>query len=351
MLRPRAVVLALTLVAFGAVTAGASEAEARARAASSAKKRAKPAGAKAPARAEKKADKAASKKGAKPAAAGKKKRNGRTASRSEAQASTPRRAATLSILPGVILCPEDMVAVAGRVCVDRFETSLVDRDTGAGWSPFYTPDAERVLAVRRFYDELRGRTPPAALASLMPLPPAPHGAIEPASISVGGAIPQGYLSADQADVACRNVGKRLCSESEWLTACRGEAQRDFPYGDRYVHGACNVYRESHPTALLHGNAARYHDDPRNGLVTVAGRTLAQPTGSSAACASRWGDDAVFDMVGNLDEWVADTGGVFVGGFYSRANRSGCFARVSNHPRAYSDYSTGTRCCKDPALEG
>jgi hypothetical protein len=119
---------------------------------------------------------------------------------------------------------------------------------------------------------------------------------------------------------------------------------------RYEHGACNVWREHHPSALLHGNAARYHDDPRNHLVELDGRPLLRATGATSSCASRWGDDAVFDMVGNLDEWVADEGGTFVGGFFSRATRAGCFARVSSHVASYSDYSTGARCCRDPLAE-
>lgn len=241
-----------------------------------------------------------------------------------------------------------MVAVAGRVCVDRFETSVVDGANGAAWSPFYTPDLAHARVVAAFYEDLRARRAPSSLATLVPLPALPEALIAPRAASLASVVPQGYLSGEQADALCRAAGKRLCTESEWLTACRGEERRDFPYGDRYEHGTCNVWREDHPSSMLHGNAARYHDDPRNGLLEVAGRTLAQPTGASPRCASRWGDDAIYDMVGNLDEWIADPSGVFVGGFYSRASKAGCLARVSNHVRAYSDYSTGTRCCADPA---
>ena len=276
-------------------------------------------------------------------------RAGRRTSRTvvEAPASSP-RAGTLTILPRTISCPPDMVAVAGRVCVDRFETTVVDGATGATWSPFYTPDVARARGVAAFYEELRARRGPTSLATLVPLPPLPATLTAPRAASVPSVVPQGYLSGEQADALCRAAGKRLCTESEWLTACRGEQRRDFPYGDRYEHGTCNVWREDHPSSMLHGNAARYHDDPRNGLLEAGGRTLAQPTGASPRCASRWGDDAIFDMVGNLDEWIADPSGVFVGGFYSRASRAGCLARVSNHVRAYSDYSTGTRCCADPS---
>ena len=257
----------------------------------------------------------------------------------------PPRALPLAIVAADIECPSDMVAVAGRVCVDRFETSIVDAATGAAWSPFYTPDLERARAVFDFY--AKPDAPPTFLGNAPALPEPPRLTVRAKARSVSGVLPQGYLSANQAEAACNAAGKRLCSEAEWVTACRGEAQRDFPYGDRYEQGRCNVYRESHPSAMLHDNAARYHDDPRNHLVEIGGRPFLQQTSAESRCASRWGDDAVFDMVGNLDEWVSDASGVFVGGFYSRGTRSGCLSRVSAHERGYSDYSTGARCCKNP----
>ncbi len=70
------------------------------------------------------------------------------------------------------------------------------------------------------------------------------------------------------------------------------------------------------------------------------------TGGAQTCASRWGSDAVFDMVGNLDEWVEHEKGVFKGAFYARGSKGGCDAVVGNHAHTYFDYSTGARCCRD-----
>jgi formylglycine-generating enzyme required for sulfatase activity len=71
----------------------------------------------------------------------------------------------------------------------------------------------------------------------------------------------------------------------------------------------------------------------------------QKTGASADCTSQWAQDAIHDMVGNLDEWVESEDGLFVGGFYSRGTREGCDAAVSSHPPEYYDYSLGARCCR------
>lgn len=265
--------------------------------------------------------------------------------RLEATQTSP-RAPVLSILDRAILCPDDMVAVAGRVCVDRYEMRLVDATTQTAWSPFYAPNADRASRAFGFYS-----TTPAAtsLGATFPIPLFPGTPGKLAAVSAPAEVPQGYMNRDDAARACDAAGKRLCSESEWVTACMGEARTEFPYGRRYEQDTCNVFRETHPSFELHGTASRYHDDPRNGLVEAGGRPLLLATGSLPACASRWGDDAIFDMVGNLDEWVDGGSGVFVGGFYSRGSRSGCYARISSHAAAYSDYSTGGRCCKDPGV--
>jgi hypothetical protein len=52
------------------------------------------------------------------------------------------------------------------------------------------------------------------------------------------------------------------------------------------------------------------------------------------------------MVGNLDEWVQDETGTFVGGFYARGSKQGCEAKIASHSPLYLDYSIGTRCCRD-----
>jgi hypothetical protein len=106
-----------------------------------------------------------------------------------------------------------------------------------------------------------------------------------------------------------------------------------------------VFREAHPAAILHNDASIGHLDPRLNLVKGPEGPLLRTTGATARCASKWGDDVIYDMVGNLDEWVDDAAGAFHGGFYARATRAGCDARISTHPRAYADYSLGVRCCK------
>ncbi|MEM1127428.1 MAG: SUMF1/EgtB/PvdO family nonheme iron enzyme [Bacteroidota bacterium] len=160
-----------------------------------------------------------------------------------------------------------------------------------------------------------------------------------------GVVPQGYISADMAARACQTAGKRLCTSPEWLRACQGSVPTAYPYGEAYAEAACNEGRAQHPVIELFGDAAdwsrRQMNDPR--LNQLPG-SLA-PTGSFPACVS---GEGLYDLHGNLHEWVADAEGTFRGGFYVDAtiNGPGCSYRTTAHGRGYHDYSTGFRCCTD-----
>jgi hypothetical protein len=240
-----------------------------------------------------------------------------------------------------------MVAVAGRFCIDRFEGTLVDASSDVLLSPYYPPDPRAAEELFQSWSRARDAAPEGSLGHLVPVPPVVVTNGRPKAVSAPGLVPSGYLSELAARDACDAANKRLCSEPEWVTACRGERQTTFPYGGRYEQGRCNVFREDHPARLLHGSASTGHLDPRLNLLALDGEPLLRATGETTACASAWGGDRIYDMVGNLDEWIDDPEGTFVGGFYSRATRSGCDSRISTHPAGYADYSTGVRCCRDP----
>ena len=248
-------------------------------------------------------------------------------------------------------CPPGMLRVDGRFCVDKWEASLVDKRTKMPLSPYYPPDRKLAVRLAEIWETERFEHG-GPKAQTTPLPPLPawqreHDA-EPMAQSRSGVKPNGYLSSILAERACKNAGKRLCRLDEWRTACQGDARRKYPYGDTYIQGACNVFRSSHPAVVLHDNASIGHFDPRLNLVVEEnGDPLLRLTGATPRCRSAWGEEAAYDMNGNLDEWVEDEHGRFVGGFFSRSRRDGCEISVTNHERSYSDYSIGTRCCWTP----
>lgn len=246
-----------------------------------------------------------------------------------AEASEPRRAR----------CPSEM-AFTGGACVDRWEARLLKRSDDGSLAPF-APHARPTGG--KFVAESRA-----------------------------GVRPQAYISRTEAASACENAGKRLCSVSEWYGACRGEANTLYPYGTTYVAGRCNVGKP-HLLSILHGKDpyAWSYDGAFNDPALDQKPGFLAGTGEYSGCVTGAG---VFDLVGNLHEWVADrvdpsiieklpltpgirqrvqrnTGkGVFMGGFFSTTNQhgDGCAFVTMAHEPAYHDYSTGFRCCKDPS---
>lgn len=246
-------------------------------------------------------------------------------------------------------CPSDMVLAAGAYCIDRYEVHLVDASQGRDLSPHYPPSKHHSVSLyERWHQE--AAAPRGILGKTLSLPAPPAFQLdedfEPRAASSPGVLPAGYLTMGLAEMACKNAGKRLCSREEWVTACRGERGAPFPYGPEYEPGACNVHREHHPAQLLHGNSSRNHLDPRLNLTHDGHGPLLRPTGGTERCVSSWGNDGIYDMVGNLDEWIADPEGTFLGGFYARATKLGCDASIELHAPGYMDYSLGTRCCHD-----
>src|SRR5207247_6504937 len=126
---------------------------------------------------------------------------------------------------------------AGRVCIDQYEGAIVARAEDGGESPwpYYEPLDDADAAFR--------------------------------AIPARGIQPQGYISAEQAQGACRASGKRLCTFDEWTAACRGRPDHDnlYPYGDTYEPGACNEGKPS-PIVTLFGPNPTYSsaelNDPR-----------------------------------------------------------------------------------------
>jgi formylglycine-generating enzyme len=262
----------------------------------------------------------------------------------------PSASVPVSVLEPKGVCPPEMVLVDRGYCVDRWEGILVDKKSMRRLSPYYPVPKRYVSLVRKRWERQRLEVGDAK-ARAMPLPPVAkwqeEEEPEPMAMSFAAQVPNGYVSGVVAKKACENAGKRLCEYREWVHACMGQEQRQFPYGEEYHTGSCNIYRTTHPASRLHKDPTRGHLDPRLNLVSDKDGTLLRLTGATKTCRSRWNKDAISDMNGNVDEWIAHEKGRFLGGFFSRAKRDGCKSSVSAHPKEYFDYSLGVRCCWSP----
>jgi formylglycine-generating enzyme required for sulfatase activity len=159
-------------------------------------------------------------------------------------------------------------------------------------------------------------------------------------------VPQGYISAAQADRACKAASKRLCQPVEWRAACGGSQGFAFPYGPTRAPGKCKdsgakPMLQFHAETMSRGWGRAELNDPRNNQLEGG---LAR-TGASPECVNDYG---AFDMVGNLHEWTSDPNGTFQGGYWLDTSQhgEGCAYRTIAHAFDYHDYSTGFRCCAD-----
>jgi hypothetical protein len=266
-------------------------------------------------------------------------------------------------------CPENMALVAPpgsedrAFCIDKWEASLVEVATDGSEKPYphYLPvDGHAVRAV-----------------------------------SEPGVFPQGYVSELQAEDSCAASGKRLCVEREWKVACMGPTRTTFPYGADRRPGVCHDTGRSAVVAVFGAKAVAASPVPQwmkkkkgtgakssakaknkskkppsparssgkpasveasvwtqlnNPLLGQVDGALAR-TGDHEGCVNGFG---VYDMVGNIHEWVHGdarrTNGTFAGGYYldTAKNGDGCNYRTTAHAHDYHDYSTGFRCCSDPS---
>jgi hypothetical protein len=235
-------------------------------------------------------------------------------------------------------CPTDGMTRIGRFCIDRYEATLFVVDGDGGASPFE--------------HNLR-----------------PEAGVRYEARSIAGVLPQAYISRVEAKAACAVAGKRLCTMREWRRACEGKRGTTYPYGQHARRGRCNSGKD-HLLALRYGSDPRRwkYDENFNDPALDAEPGFLARTGEHEGCTA--GDEGVFDLVGNLHEWVGDTvdqdfvdrleaeeverhdqpwkdgNGVFLGGFFSTTDQHGpgCTFTTIAHEPTYHDYSVGFRCC-------
>jgi sulfatase modifying factor 1 len=165
-----------------------------------------------------------------------------------------------------------------------------------------------------------------------------------------GGHPTWMVSWYDAQATCASLGKRLCYESEWVSACEGPEKLPFPYGHARDNTKCNIDNSWIQPSL----ADMYSKDPQTRLIELSRLDQSAPSGAMEGCVSGFG---VRDMTGNFDEWVtldqrvddkSDWAGL-KGGAWGHV-RNACRPMTTSHPPDFTYYFIAFRCCRE-ALGG
>ncbi len=232
-----------------------------------------------------------------------------------------------------------------------------------------------------------------------------------ASKSVASLIPASCITFEKAKELCEKADKRICKKSEWLTACKGGFYGDptskklsedqdygvyfheykFPYTsasatklkpvpEKYIAGVCNdltyaktknQYNPSDTTSIAceKGDKRKIFSTPAGSLYGEGGlpgcwasRTFTINSEISGVAPGTYSyidifdQDStylgIFDMSGNLYEWVEDDEGkgVAIGGSFNSDKESqlicdeSAIDKSKDPNKAYPD--VGFRCCRD-----
>ena len=162
-------------------------------------------------------------------------------------------------------------------------------------------------------------------------------------------MPTGNFSYYTCQKTCQQRGKRLLTHLEWKTACLGtnpqkcNINRDHPVLRKQAKRSSWYFKKVN---CKKGNNA-WKECLKDPSLNKQSATL--EANKKSGCKSKYG---VYNMVGNLGEWVDDNrrrrgqySGRFNGGLYPQKKSSCSYSTTSHHP-SYADYSIGCRCGKN-----
>ena len=232
-------------------------------------------------------------------------------------------------------CPQDMVWVEGDYCPEPKQVCLEHH-------PEYVRNhrkSERCLEYEQPVQcESKNRTAMSYCVDRFEWP------------NQAGEKPRVLTQWGEAQQRCESVGKRLCTETEWVFACEGEESLPYTYGYRRDPTACVIDRlyVARQVGLSRWEHCQTSEKCSAEFARLDQR---EPAGRFAQCVSPFG---VHDMNGNANEWVSLPGEQYPersglkGGWWGPV-RDRCRPTVRFHHEDDWGYEVGFRCCQSAEL--
>ena len=198
-----------------------------------------------------------------------------------------------------LACPDGMVPIERRFCIDKFEASRPD-------ATIYSEGYDSSFAASR-----------------------------------PGVIPWRVENNAEAADACQAAGKSLCTEDQWFTACQGPAETVYGYGNEYDPPICNGI-DTYCFCDADQACGERDPCPYPYCYGDCGASFrVEPTGHFADCTNDYG---VFDMNGNVWEHVLDGDETRIRGGAYNCSDSKTLHRCDYIPGNWEPSARGFRCC-------
>jgi formylglycine-generating enzyme len=163
-----------------------------------------------------------------------------------------------------------------------------------------------------------------------------------------GERPEVMNDFPHAQRLCAGQGKRVCTETEWTTACEGPTYKPYPYGYVRDPNKCRGDRE-----YRFPNVKKtVSKDKKAAQAEVLRLWDGVASGSQPDCVSDYG---VHDMPGNTDELASSEtpqprskfDNVTTGGPWLEGVRNQCRPKIYTHNEGFAYYYLSFRCCAEP----
>ncbi|MDX2021520.1 MAG: MopE-related protein [Deltaproteobacteria bacterium] len=173
--------------------------------------------------------------------------------------------------------------------------------------------------------------------------------------SKASALPWTSVTYTEAQTACAAAGMRLCRSNRTASACGGNITVDeWGFACEYTRAGAETYPYGTTYQSATCNGLESWSNQANAAASASGAKTACKT---ADLGSENGEQAVFDMSGNVSEWTEDCpgtlsgrniytirGGDFTSDYYNGISSLRCNFTAVGVPLDYKHPSTGFRCC-------